>query len=361
MDSELFDISLKAQGGRLKVENLPSGLATLFSRIRFRAEQFIQSGLRVNPSMPPVYFDFVDNPSINAFATKDEYRKYIGLTDGAVMVFHMLFARLMADPRVLSHIGNISIEQTNLPPLSILPKSIRDWTSQPVLPHDPLRREVFHHLTQIVLDFLVGHEFTHLVNGHVDYLSARHGIMVLDEKETSVSEEGALIRQTLEWDADCIAVCHAMGNCVQRIRDLNLTAGPIKQFYRNPTDAFLLVYFAISAFFRIFGDVDFTEAGLLKSDYPPMRHRQVVAMGTATTYIMEKAEDLMGANNEAVSLSIQATEPAFANIIAGAKAVTGLKTAIGKVGSDHSNRLRNFWKTKLRSDLEPFAYHTLPE
>ena len=346
----------------MQVEKLSPKVVRVCTMVRFRAEQFIQSGLLANPNMPPVYFDFVDNPAINAYATTFEHKKYIGLTGGAVVVFQRLFSRLMSDPRVLSHIGDVSIERTDLPPLSSLPNSAVDWKGPVVLPRDFLRREAFsNHLTYIVLDFLIGHEFTHLVNGHVDYLSTRFGMQVLDEKEISSSEEEALIRQTLEMDADSIAVSHLIGNCIDRIHDPNLTGGPTQLFYQNPADAFLLLYFAISTFFRILGDSNFTQAELLKREYPPTRHRQAMAMSTATTYFTKKAPNLMKVHNDALSRAIREVESAFANIVAGSKSVSGLQTAFGKIGSDHTARLCNFWKNKLRSDLEPFAYHTLPE
>ena len=62
----------------------------------------------------------------------------------------------------------------------------------------------------MALDFLTTHEFAHIANGHVDYAEEYLGIREIDEFGWAARAPGrrerALIKQTMEMDADSIAV-----------------------------------------------------------------------------------------------------------------------------------------------------------
>lgn len=59
-------------------------------------------------------------------------------------------------------------------------------------------------LTEYCFDYLIFHEFFHIMNGHCDYVSSM-GIGELCEASEEVGKNN-MIRQTLEYDADCCAV-----------------------------------------------------------------------------------------------------------------------------------------------------------
>ena len=54
-------------------------------------------------------------------------------------------------------------------------------------------------------------------------------------------------------------------------------------------------------------------------------------------------------------------EQAFQVLTGEALAIDGLKDAIGSPGLEHIDKLLAFWKTKLRGELLPFAYGSLPD
>jgi hypothetical protein len=61
-------------------------------------------------------------------------------------------------------------------------------------------------LSRLAINFVLWHETRHLVNGHVDFLTAHHNVFALSEIDSFSAIEIDILRYTFEYDADCSAV-----------------------------------------------------------------------------------------------------------------------------------------------------------
>jgi hypothetical protein len=82
-------------------------------------------------------------------------------------------------------------------------------------------------LLKLAFDHVLGHEFAHLLNGHVDYLAKHRSTATAGDNEVF---RGAVVdwdRYALEYDADCTAVVFSVERGIRRVqteRDLPLQA-----------------------------------------------------------------------------------------------------------------------------------------
>lgn len=113
---------------------------------------------------------------INAFAKKigDDY--YLGILKGVFDKLHMHVEEYVFDEEFskVPEIGKVMPERMT------------------------------HIITEHCFDYLIFHEFFHIMNGHCDYASSI-GISELCEASEECSEN-SMIRQTLEYDADCCSI-----------------------------------------------------------------------------------------------------------------------------------------------------------
>jgi hypothetical protein len=134
------------------------------------------------------------------------------------------------------------------------------------------------------------HELTHIANGHIDYCNAKLGYAVLPEVVwVDGEDEPPITRQTLEMDADSGAVSAGIGTIRIKTSDPAMRPpAPWNQYYKDPESSLFDWSIAVSMFFRLFGDESFEQESVLTEGYPPFRVRQMMAISTATTYILEK-------------------------------------------------------------------------
>lgn len=371
-DEELFDSVTRhcpGFGPRLDLNELHPLARWIFDRETTRANSFIATAHQALPEMPRIHFDWVNSGHLNALAFKEHGKYFIGVTSGALYIIHLLFNLMLADSRFLRDIGNPDEETTQDP---ILDWS-ENWTPtahelyefgvQIANPKNAYRQLYAAHLEQELMSFLIAHELTHITNGHIAYGNAQMGYTALQERGWVKGEdEPPLTSQTCEMDADSGAVCDSIGSIKIKFTDPERAPTELwKPYYENPESACFTWAVAVSMFFRLFGDGRFEGESLMDMVYPPFRIRQQMALGTATTYIMERWDNgLTESCSQAMVNGMMEVERAFPLMTNTPYSVQGIRESAGPIGLAHSNLLIEHWKTVLRSELSPHAHVGLP-
>jgi hypothetical protein len=213
-EAKIFHEAVIAYGGRLDTDRLSAAAGAGLDRVAQRARGFLRTASAVLPELPPLHFDFIDNWGFNAMAFRSGGRYFIGIHRGAVVTLNVLFDRMLADPAILPFIGDSSKERADdlplLPDLGL--DAVRSFDSVPLFPRprDPARRATAMKFSELALDFLTAHEFAHVANGHLDYMTENLGISAIDEigepSRGPEVRERMLANQTMEMDADATAV-----------------------------------------------------------------------------------------------------------------------------------------------------------
>jgi hypothetical protein len=73
---------------------------------------------------------------------------------------------------------------------------------------------------RIAIDILLNHELAHIIHGHAGWLKKEFGIIGISEDCTDLGTKNEILRQTLEWDADALAIQRTL------MRGLNIELRP---------------------------------------------------------------------------------------------------------------------------------------
>jgi len=187
---------------------------------------------------------------------------FIALNHGSFHVLGDLFSRLLSDSRVLTWVGNAQAESTD-------PGDMVDYyTSFDELvdkahngqyhfrsPIDPFRRDVAFLLTKCALCFLIEHELSHILFGHLDFLETRGG-----------NAANRLDRQTMEFQADITATLRSGLVVLRGVRGKTDFA-LLSRF--SEVERILLFHFAVSLLIRIHGNEGYFEDSTGTKNHPP--------------------------------------------------------------------------------------------
>lgn len=365
-DAEIFHLAVKDLGGRLDPARLHPATAEGLNNAAGRARGFLQTAAAALPRMPPIYFDFIDNWDFNARAFRHDGRYFIGVNRGALATICVLFDRMLADPRILPFVGKSEEEAADLPLIPTIGDLRTDFIqaldSVPEFPRprDPARQALASVMMATAFDFLTAHEFAHIANGHVDF-DANRGILAIDEVAGTTGDvEDKLISQTMEMDADGTAVLISLGSEWRKI-------GQGSDYYRYPGLVSLFWSYAVSSLCRIFGDTRLTGGDVTLESYPRWRLRSVMIQQATGRVPRPHGLDtdpvFVGDEPHGIPKTIKAAhsevEEIFSLVTGIAEATEGLNDAWGHLGQSQMQRLRAYWKTKLKGELLRFAHQPL--
>jgi hypothetical protein len=355
-----FNETLLQYGGRLTPTKHGVSCATLMDKYRVHVYTLIRSYLNDHPRLPPIHFDYVDNSSLNAWAVKDVKRHYfIGMTFGTFVILRLLFMRMLADAGALPEIGDPSRESSNLPPLDDL--CVNAHLVELCEPKDPDRLKFAVIAFEAAFSFLIRHEVTHILHGHLEHplLKASGSILTeLDSYVTSVSSSWT--RQLMEYSADKHVALTTASHFVSRIE------GPLE----NPTigslsahDAILQHFVGVCSMFRLFGDRTIAGQELGTMHYPPVRFRQYEFMSTFCNHVKTYENDFLTEEAcRALADTFKMVESAFPEFTKGAFSIEGIRDVASPVGLAYRNKLAEGWRNELRSELADVHFATvLPE
>ena len=268
--------------------NFPS-LVTLFDNVRDRATDYIDTatkGFMPKKSIPWVHFDFVDNTLLNAMAFRSKGHYFIGVNMGTPLLICDLFYRMLACSEVLTHVGNPEAE-------IIKPRSYptlyhdADFIEQVVtaegiqhvftMPIDPVRRQYADLLSMMALDFLIAHEFAHILDAHLLLCEQATGSLTIFETRWSASEgETPVFQQALEYDADTFAISEGFHKLCFHCDDPRRSPVDWQPFFQDPIAALYTWYFAVYTLFRLMGAGMYEVVKFSSSSHLPPRMRQLL-------------------------------------------------------------------------------------
>jgi hypothetical protein len=328
-----------------------------YSKMEFYAR--LETMRIVNPKLPEVYLDFINNSGLNAVATKVEGKYYIGVNMGAVLLLHDLFNRLLTSPLNFPHIGDNISEK----PKKIYNPELTDFstllvacdTSDVQGAKDSQRRDYAVHLTSLSINFLLFHEYGHIVKGHVDLLGHLYKDFTIAELNSNSSCFNSLMSQTMEMDADQFAFTFNLW-----FLDL-YTQDPVKKllktpFYKDFVDSIVDLLFAAYSLFRLFGNKNGTLEQLLKHTHPPVGIRQRFMFRTLDCLMKSRLRDTL---NELISKTIFNVENAFCNISESILGMDAIKMTYESDLEDLLHIVTCNWND-LKPRLDPYAYNILP-
>lgn len=371
----IFNEETADDGGRLDTTTLHPNTAETMKYVAHRARGFVQNAAAALPELPPIHFDLIDNLQFNAVAFPSEGRYFIGIHRGAVSSLAVLFDRMLADPEVLPFIGDPREETADLPLLPDIGLDFeKSFATVPAFPgpQNPARQATARRLWELALDFLTVHEITHIANGHVDYLRNYQGISAIEEADKSAwassSSEYKLTRQTMEMDADAMAVHISLSSEWGRVTGKYPRPGPEwDDIYSRPGMVSLQWSWAVSTLFRLMGDARLVGGDVTQEIYPRPRLRTVMAQQAAgqapRPEELQEHSTLVGEDFYNIPPAIKAAsldvESIFARLTGRPASSEGLDDAWGEVGRSQIRRLQEHWQTKLRDELLEFAYQLL--
>jgi hypothetical protein len=360
-NSEIFHNETTYLGGRFDLDRADrEKVKIVYGNIRDRAQDLINAARRDVPSLPEIHFDFILNGAINAVAFKSNERYFIGFNTGTIFLLRCVIGRMLSDSRAFKHVGNPEVERGDLKPLEdYVPDAEMMYKKSTLLtPKDPIRRAYADFLQDQAIMFLVGHELTHIIHGHVDYLRAQRG-----QKQTAElgglknrDQQERLERQCIELDADRRSIVSRIDSLRFTFDDANAPNPPWRGKVQHPVEMVFDWAISIDILIRLFGDLSFSRTEAVDSAYPPLLLRDAMFFSAAASTIGE----IWGAETQ--PYAIQAlkrarveTEMAF-SVAARGIGLSVLDPEFVREGPLHLEVLNRHWMT-LRELLEPYEFH----
>jgi hypothetical protein len=275
---EIFNRAMKDKGKYISTNDLPSPMNQLLIHYQNRCEHLLKFDKKRLPLMPNVHFGYLDNYGLNAVAFIEDDHWFIGMNLGTILVIFSWFQRMLADPEILPSIGNIKNEERQSPTEiywnTDFFELVKHNSSNLKAPKDETRQNYAQLLTDIAIDFLFHHEFTHLAHGHVSWLGKTENLPYISEFETAdnnsqnLSNAYKITRQMLEYDADSGAVSRAWEELSYRVNNKLELPKEYRPFYETLYDAIYTWEFSISSLFLLF-DTKPINANTLYNFYHP--------------------------------------------------------------------------------------------
>lgn len=363
-DAEVFDAFIASQGLGTRVTEHTVGQQVWnrsYGHFTGMANAlFANAGKLVQKQMLPIYFAFVKNPRINAWAWRSEGRYLIGFNSGAYYMLELIFSRMLADPRLFGFIPNPTLEQTGIPPL-VYDRIDAEKTYQsgmrPIIPRSVERIAYMGELMHWAFHFLLCHELAHITLGHVDYFLANETAVLSELSWNLPTNEADLERQAIEAEADQRAVMSAIPS-LQLSYEARQAMKPSTGNLRTSVTEMLFDWsFAINAFFRLFGDSGVEGEEVSKSNYPPIPLRRFMAVFFADTWVKHvwKPPENNETTLKAIKEGAEYTEMAFRTIMNDNSSGKGLDV-FGPLGIEYTGQIAKYVQTELAKKIAPYAY-----
>lgn len=368
-DEEIIEKRIQSRGGRLNYDVFPKNMVSDFEYLKKRAEDTIKLVVTQFPKIKEIKFDFINSYSFNAFATGINQKYFIGINRGTLATIILIYDRFLADKEIFKFIGNPDAEVDELPTITKITGNYSSTVKGlPFFspPKDPDRNIFARRLAILTLDFILAHEITHVVNGHVDFFINE---LKLDIDElTLYNKKGKifpLINKTLEMDADSGASKMLLSSEIGKVLGV-FPKPPNKEFYKKPGMVLLQYSFVFSTLFRTFGDQRLDDELFVQDTYPKPRLRFVIAMLKISE--LQAFKDLQKVMNFdldkngipiTIGLGFQTIEEAFNRVMDKEALNESIEDAWGKKGENQINKLVEFWNEELLEKLQKYSYTKL--
>jgi len=265
-------------GGRLHLDEFPKEAVHSYNHFIYRASHSIDFIVNQIPNLKSIDFAIIDNYAFNAFALGSKGHYFIGVSRGAIASLLLIYDRILADPSHFNDIGNINDENHDLPLISHITKNfvtLVDKLPEFRRPNCDVRNKYAKHLVGLSFDFILAHELSHILRGHVDYANHNYN---LNLDELSVHEENsskyALFRKTIELDADQGATETLLSSELDKYTGVLQKPDGYSKLYNSIEKILFQFSFASSIIFKIFGDQRLDTSLFHTENYPrpPLRN-----------------------------------------------------------------------------------------
>jgi hypothetical protein len=364
-NSEIFHDETTPYGGRFQREHAPEAVRRSYDSVEKRANDLIRSARAVVPNVPEIHLDFILNGKINALAFRSHDRYFIGIYTGTLFMLRSVIGRMLSDARLFRFAGDAKSERDDLGPLTGYVPDAEVMYKKEALstPRDRARRDYAAFLQDQALLFLIGHELTHILHGHIDYLRTKRGEKVTVELEWlgDTDEEGRLERQCMEVDADR----RSIASRIDSMR-VGLKSGmeQIVSWRPKQEDPGLMIFdwaVSIHILFRLFGDLRFSQVDPAKSAYPSLALRHAICEAAAVQAIDLTWDPLLQSSAvRGLVLARLETELSFARTLGEEfDAADMVRQRMANLNREHGDKIAMYWNQTLADRLEPFSYERL--
>lgn len=354
-----FDELFKSKGGRHSRDN---SATEYFNWILENSRNLVSSLLRDRPNLPEPFIDIVDNNAPNAFASKKDGKYFIGISSGAISLVYDIFISMMSSESIFKDVGDITVEIDRTKFFEASLTEINQLGPQGKSLNVDLTRILFaQQLIKMVFEFLICHEYAHILLGHVDYLHSVLGNFEIEEMLTAQSVKKSfdcIVSQTIEVDADMFATDRGVDLLDFLISNPGILAPELTPFFKDWQTALKVWIVANYTFFRIFSNQNIVE-GIKKTSHPPPAVRSHLVL-TTICKILQPRNDIhvLDRISKICIDTATAVEGAFEIIFQTEKGIGHLTFINQTEASEQADFLIGNIKI-LRPILQPYSY--LPE
>ncbi|MBL5904415.1 hypothetical protein [Serratia fonticola] len=147
-------------------------------------------------------YGIINSGKIGGFACVGKQKiDFIGINFGTISMISAIFTRMMSNPNIFPEIGDPNLEK-NTDKTPYIPEEEDFKVFSPCQPICPIRRLFSMHLIMTGLDFIFGHEITHITNGHFGIINKIN----IPNQNANHPQLSILEKQALERDADYGAI-----------------------------------------------------------------------------------------------------------------------------------------------------------
>jgi hypothetical protein len=310
---------------------------------------------------PKAIIRFINNPQVNAIATKIDDVYIIGIFLGYIYVVNDLFFRMLSSPNVLRKFGDTTHETTRrIHNAEISDSDILHLATYGDTRHYPIneaRRLLAIILSTFCLNNLVLHEYAHINFGHVDYLLNKQNQGAYYEMSANNNNfPFSMFQQNCELQADAFAVNMSMNTLLSKKFSAVKVNEKISKYLEDIEDRIFLWNFAAYAYKRIFGYRKYYYSELDQLSHPPPSFRQHLSMGLIRV-IIKKNHSSIGSNNleKILKESVLEVEHAFSDISEQSINMDAYKFVFHDEIEKYHLRLKAAYP-KVISELKPYAF-----
>lgn len=220
-----------------------------------------------------IYVDVINNFSINACVGKKAEKYFIGINIGVLVLLSNMLFRMFSSNSILTEIGDVSKEKETKKihdaQINNIQKLLDDF-NEDMTPKDETRLAASSFFFKSIIEFLMFHEYAHIISGHVNYHNSTKGTCKLFEIQPDYhnSSYDPVIQQTIELLADDFAIF----GCLRFLHHTQLGEMPINPLLKSYFNDWRLTlqfwYLPIYTFFRLFGHLN--QPHLLKTGCHPI-------------------------------------------------------------------------------------------
>jgi hypothetical protein len=350
--------------GTFSAQRFGSILSEVKQNAGQRIEGFRNSNHPIRP-MPRVIFDYVHDPSMNAFAMPYADRLIIGVNAGVPPLIYLAMFSLLSRPDVLEEIGDPKKEVVTSHPIPFMPDfgvmisrmSPLNVTMSSYMPKDRARELTARALASLMIDFIIAHEFRHLQAGHVGFLAKTTDCNFIQELNSQgESAESAMTSQALEMDADSYGITTILRFAFNVVENPDQFSAGWGIAFPNRERAAFLCMLAAWMVFKLLGMLGSSSSVWTDSTHPPPLLRLQMAQATAYECFKKRGQqELLGRLNLVTHRLVEVGEKQFSLLTERPPDLQGVLRVAGEEGKRHVSEILKTWSL-IEKSLSQFSY-----